>query len=169
MVAYSLLTERSLWVPIVWSRCYRTVQIPGGIQVESKTFSKNKHGGLAGHLKGDNLSEIIKFPPSTLLVQISWNPDFYQVRLRLTAMCLGPYSVPPRQDCQEIHMARLHSQTGDGWKTPTLYPGSLYTKWIGEILIHTNQILKSVMFKDFFPWSLLGDQDPIRDWKRAEV
>lgn len=98
MVAYSLLTERSLWVPIVWSRCYRTVQIPGGIQVESKTFSKNKHGGLAGHLKGDNLSEIIKFPPSTLLVQISWNPDFYQVRLRLTAMCLGPYSVRSLRD-----------------------------------------------------------------------
>lgn len=33
--------ESSLWVSSVWSRCYRTVKFPGGIQVESKTFSFN--------------------------------------------------------------------------------------------------------------------------------
>lgn len=83
---------------------------------------------LAGHLRGDDPSEIIKFPPLSKLFVPVWNPDFYQVRLSLTAVCLGPYSVPLRQGGQEKHKARLHTVRQATAGKHRRYILGLYTK-----------------------------------------
>lgn len=82
---------------------------------------------LAGHLRGDDPSEIIKFPPLSKLFEPVWNPDFDQVRLSLTADVLGSLLRPSETRWSgKTHGSTSHSQTGDGQKAPTLHPGSLY-------------------------------------------